>query len=292
MRNYPSFTFSLNNLLDFIFIFYFVGNDFLPCQRFINIYGNGANILFDNYIKCIVRYNNIVKITENEEIEFNIIALYYFIQLCTVSEYEEFTKLKETRNKDIYFKIEKLKKTYNSLPSEYEKELFKFENNGLTIYNYQNLNVLFEDYKFEFYRHFTNSIDNQKKIINSVCDEYLKTLKWNIEYYTFGCKDWRICYSYPISPFFDDLQNFIADNNLNINNYKLQVNKPLTSSIQLLLCIPRTYLRKYIPEIYKLITFKNGFMFPEKYKMDLSNQICLYKSIVLIPRIQLQFIFL
>lgn len=115
-------------------------------------------------------------------------------------------------------------------------------------------------------------------------------LKWNIEYYVLGCKDWLIYYPHNIAPFFSDLQSYIETNNLNINEYITEINKPVTSDIQLLLCIPRTYLRKYIPEIYKLINFRNGFMFPEKYKMDLTNQIYLYKSIVLIPKIQLQFI--
>ena len=68
------FNFSVNNLIDFIFIFFFIGNDFLPCQRFIDIYGTGINGLINNYIKCIIKYDGIIKI-RNNEIYFDILAL-------------------------------------------------------------------------------------------------------------------------------------------------------------------------------------------------------------------------
>ena len=176
------------------------------------------------------------------------------------------------------------------MSNEYEKDLYKFENNGLNISNYQNFNVSFDDYKFEYYKHFTTSIDNQKQVIDNICYDYLNTLKWNIEYYLFGCKDWLLYYPHKISPFFDDIQDFITTNNFNINNQKMNINNPVESNIQLLLCIPKKYLKLYIPEVYKLINIKNGFMFPDNYKMDLTNQMQLHKSIVLIPNININLV--
>lgn len=288
-KDNEQFIFSINNLIDFIFIFFFIGNDFLPCQRFIDIYGNGINGIINNYIKCIIKYNGIIKI-KNDEIYFDVLSLFYFIQLCTVSEYEEFNRIKENNNKDVYYRIEKLKRIYNNMSNDYEKELYKFENNGLNISNYQNFNVSFDDYKFEYYKHFTTSIDNQKQIIDNMCYDYLNTLKWNIEYYLFGCKDWLLYYPHKISPFFDDIQNFITTNNFIINNCKTVINVPIDSNIQLLLCIPKKYLKLYIPEVYKLINIKNGFMFPDNYKMDLTNQMQMHKSIVLIPNININLV--
>ena len=130
--NKPEFNFSLNNLVDLIFIFFFIGNDFLPCQRFLNIYDNGVDLLLKNYISTISKYESIT-IVNNSDINYNILAFYYFIQLCTITENEEFQKIKESRNRDIYFKIEKLKRVFNNMTDEYEKELFRFENNNLSI---------------------------------------------------------------------------------------------------------------------------------------------------------------
>lgn len=288
-KDNEQFIFTINNLVDFIFIFFFIGNDFLPCQRFIDIYGNGINDLINNYVKCVIKYNNIISILDND-INFNVLALFYFIQLCTVSEYEEFKRVKDNNNKDIYFRIDKLKKKYNNMSNGYDKDIYKFENNNLTITNYQNLNVSFDDYKFEYYNHFTNSIDNQKQIIDNICKEYLCMLKWNIEYYLFGCKDWLLYYPYKISPFFEDIQNFITTNNFIINNQKMNINNPVKSDIQLLLCIPKKYLKSYIPEVYKLINIRNGFMFPDNYTIDLTNQMQLHKSVILIPNINIDLI--
>ena len=60
----------------------------------------------------------------------------------------KFNKIKENNNKDVYYRIEKLKRICNNMSNEYEKDLYKFENNGLNISNYQNFNVSFDDYKF------------------------------------------------------------------------------------------------------------------------------------------------
>ena len=70
----------------------------------------------------------------------------------------------------------------------------------------------------------------------------------------------------------------------------MNINNPVESNIQLLLCIPKKYLKLYIPEVYKLINIKNGFMFPDNYKMDLTNQMQLHKSIVLIPNININLV--
>lgn len=281
--NNPTFQFTKNNLIDFIFICFFIGNDFLPCQRFVDIYKNGLDTLINNYISTLSEdYDSIIKLN-NQNIEFDVLALFKFLQLCTLSEYEEFNKLQQTRNKDIYFKIEKLKQKYNNMSDEYEKELFKFENNGLTISNYQNLYCSFDDYKFEYYKHFTNSISDQKQTINLICSDYLKMLKWNIDYYLFGCSDWFIFYKWSVSPMFCDLLNYVSTLNININQYPRIINEPLESKYQLLICIPKKYLRMYIPEVFKMINFKNAWMFPDNYEIDRTNQIHLYKSVVKIP---------
>lgn len=280
--NVPIFEFTENNLIDFIFICFFIGNDFLPCQRFVDIYENGLDTLINNYITTITEYHYIIKV-KGKNIEFNILALLNFLQLCTLSEYNEFIKLQQTRNKNIYFKIEKLKQKYNNLKDGYERELFKFENNNLTITNYQNLYCSFDDYQFEFYKHFTRSVNNQKQTINIICSDYLKMLKWNIEYYLFGCSDWLMFYKYSISPFFCDLLNYISSLNININQYPKIINKPIDSKYQLLLCIPKKYLKMYIPEVFKMINFKNAWLFPDNYEIDRTNQIHLYKSVVQIP---------
>lgn len=272
-----------NNIVDFIFICFFVGNDFLPSQKFINIYEDGIDVLIENYIKTLISYSCIININNNK-IDINILAFYKFIQLCALTEYNEYKYQNETNYKSLYFKAEKLKKIYNNLYG-YEKELFIF-NNSISKNHYLPLLNNFDDYRFEYYKHFINSV-NQQSIINNCCFEYLKMLKWNIEYYLFGPIDWQYYYGFPVAPFFHDLLNYLSTYNININEIKQNLNKPLSSNVQLLLCIPKCYLKKYIPKVYSLINYKNGYMFPNKYNVDRTDQLFLYKSIVLIPNIEL-----
>lgn len=278
------FEFNENNLIDFIFICLFIGNDFLPCQRFIDIYNEGLDLLISIYIKTVLEFKNIITLKE-DKLDFNILALYKFIQYSALSEYEEFTKAQENRNKNVFYKIMQLKRKYDNIPNLYEKEIFKFEHNNLNIKNFMDLSNSFDDYRFEVYRHFTKSVSDQKGTINKICEDYLLMLKWNIEYYLFGCIDWFIYYHYPISPFFTDLMNYISNNNVNINQYPKIINKPLNANTQLLICIPKKYLKLYIPEVFNMINIKNSWMFPDTYGIDRTNQIFLYKSYVMIPNV-------
>lgn len=236
------FTMSDNNIVDFIFICFMIGNDFLPCQKFINIYQNGLDILINNYIETLKSYTGLIKIKENKQIEINVLAFYKFIQLCTLSEYEEYKYQKETHYKSYYFRALKNKKTYDNL-SGYEKELYGYQN-ILSIDNFLPLQNNFDDYRFEFYNHYFKTTD-QKEVINNCCYEYLKMMKWNIEYYLFGPTDWLFSYNFPVSPLFFNILEFLTNYTFNFNNIKQVKNNCVSSEIQLNICIPDCYLEKY-----------------------------------------------
>ena len=286
-----------NIIIDFIFICFLVGNDFLPSQRFINIHERGIDELLECYIKCLSSNGFIVNIDQNNKITFNTIGFLKFIQLCSLIEYKNYNISKQYEDMNLNKKKKYFTCKYRNMDDGLDKDIFGFENllcdtNEKKEYNckYLSLNSDFDNYKFEYYVHFLNSINNQKTVVIKLCNDYITTLIWNIKYYLAGDYSWRWFYKYPVCPFLSDLLKYVNTNNIILNNYKFLSDTSVSNNQQLLLCIPKKYLRQYLPNIYNLINKENGYMFPEKFYIDTTDQLFIYKSIVKIPNINIKLI--
>jgi 5'-3' exonuclease len=289
-----NFVKSDNIIIDFIFICFLVGNDFLPSQRFINIHEKGIDELLDCYIQCLKTNGFIIKINENNKISFDSIVFLKFIQLCSLIEFKNYKISKQTANINLNKKIRLFTLRYDNMNEGLDKDIYGFENllcktndKRDYYYNFLSYNNNFDNYKFEYYTYFLHSINNQKTTVDKVCDDYIKTLIWNIKYYLSEDYNWRWFYKYPICPFLSDLLKYLNTNNIILNNYTFLKDDSLNNKQQLLLCIPKKYLKSYLPNIYNLINFENGFMFPEKFYIDTTDQLFIYKSIVKIPIIDM-----
>ena len=81
--------------------------------------------------------------------------------------------------------------------------------------------------------------DNVKIIVR----EYCKTIKWILEYYMYGCKDWQYYYEYNFSPLLVDLNRYMIGTDLQ-HEFK-DVNAIETDDL-LNMIIPEEYLKKII----------------------------------------------
>jgi 5'-3' exonuclease len=263
---------------DFVFVCYFIGNDFLPHLPSIDIKNGGLDHLiniyqeiYDELQESIVFGNKL----NNKFIRKLIIRLahkenYYFTNIFP-------------RNKEYY-----LKKTCPiSITDEYEKELWAFENlKNIDIYDPIKLGYDYPElWKYRYYEHYFGATYYQEKLVTSISYQYLDGLRWVFEYYFNKCVSWSWQYEYVVGPFISDIANYV--HNVDFNNIKFKLSKPLEPHVQLLLVIPPQY--KYmLPEKYQKYMEILVDLFPERIALDYINKDYHWKCIPRLPIVNLE----
>jgi 5'-3' exonuclease len=284
---------------DFIFLCYLLGNDFLPHLPSINIKKNGLNFLLDVYSDIFVKTNTfLLHYNSKKKIKINYIILTEIFRQCAIKESYFFTNIlqKETElNK---------KKTFPLEYTEYQKEIWKFENIK---------NIIIEDniklgignpneWKFRYYynyfknlKHYklenTKNINEISHLINNLCKNYMEGLKWVTKYYFEGCSSWLWQYKYTHAPFISDLYQYL-NNNQEIN-IKFKKDKPITPCIQLLSVLPPNCYKELPKNYQKIILDEKSsikYMFPnvESIEIDYINKTLLWECIPLIPYLNIE----
>jgi 5'-3' exonuclease len=256
-----------NNTLinDYIFICFFIGNDFIQHTPSINIRYNGLEDLLDIYNKLSDKYNGLyylTDITKNEII--NMKNFKEFIYELSLNENDRLKKIlnirrrQEKKFKSIYHKNKDNIRIINHKPIIFrsvEKKIFINLDDWRKKYYMETIfHIVYNEKVYPIYE----PILNFK--IKDMCKNYLESLKWTLHYYLRGCIAWRFSYKYYYAPSFVDVYNYLKD--IEIINIKLD-NKPYSCSEQLNMVLPK--------ESFNLIKDKdkikiNENMYPEKVK--------------------------
>ena len=233
----------INRVYDYIFICFFLGNDFMPHFPAINIRTGGVDKMLNAYKNVIGESNE--NLTNGKKIFWkNVIKLVKFL----ADNEEEFIK-SEIKLRD---KLSKRKlqdetpedkyKKFDSIPI-YERSLEKyinpFNNNWKEIY-----------YKTLFH------LDPDEKRIEQICINYLEGLEWTMKYYTTGCADWRWSYKYSYPPLLTDLIHFIPyyDTEFIENKHP----SPVSDLVQLCYVLPKESLQLLPKDLYEKLIKKHG----------------------------------
>lgn len=221
-----------NRIYDYIFLCFFLGNDFMPHFPSVNIRSGGINKLINAYKSTIGGTNE--NLTNGKKIFWkNVRKLVQFL----ANNEEEFikieTKLRDRREKitipDITFE-DKIKKL-DSLPV-YERSLEKYINPYKSIWQTRYYTSLFNI-----------EIDDKRR--QQICINYLEGLEWTMKYYTSGCPDWRWCYNYNYPPLFSDLIHYIPFFDCEFVENKTQ--NPVSELVQLCYVLPKKSL-SFLPQ--------------------------------------------
>ncbi len=224
---------------DYIFVCFFLGNDFISHTPTINLRYDGLNVLMDVYKRLCERYFGNFYLTDlNDPDILNIPALKLFIQELSLREEDRMKKIlhirdkQERKYKNIYKNtndIKKLEELANHKPVlERTDERRIFNNMKYWKTNYY--------MKYIFDRCYSPPYEDILKCkIDSMCNDYLQSLYWCIHYYLRGCISWRYSYDYYTAPCFSDLYDTI------VNIDKIIVEKdnlPYTPLEQLKMVLP------------------------------------------------------
>tara|TARA_B110000208_G_scaffold121427_1_gene148264 strand:- start:271 stop:1965 length:1695 start_codon:yes stop_codon:yes gene_type:complete len=257
---------------DFIFLCFFLGNDFLPHLPTISLYtpdkkkmNNGLDLLLYCYSESFKIYNDYIikiiddKIIFNKDMIVNILDnLILFEKEYLINEY----------------KHKKYFRRYNG-NDPYERELYKINNLQFKIIN--NINLGKDDeklWKYRYYNKYYNTDDNLENTLHDACNEYFKGLVWNSYYYFKKCISWTWFYKFNHGPFLSDLRTYIKF--FDFNNTKFIMNKPLKPLEQLLCVLPPQYAF-LLPKSYKFLTLNTNspiiHLYPRDFELDM-----LYKN--------------
>ena len=267
---------------DFIFICYFLGNDFLPHIPSIDISIGGMNIIIDAYVDAYVSLDeHIIKI--EPKLKINMLFLQYFLKYLSNKENYYFSKILPD-----YMRKVKNRKCHFSDPYDIEK---------WEIENLMNIKVIDpiklgvgnkKEWKYRYYNHHFK-IDDVDSLRDNICYEYIRGLKWVITYYFHGCISWSWQFTYSHGPFISDLyyyiRNCITEGN-DINDFKI-VDEGYLSPCQQLLAVLPPECENILPESYKFLVKKSSSpiidFYPVVVHIDRINMYKDYKCHPIIP---------
>jgi len=230
-----------NRIYDYIFLCFFLGNDFMPHFPAVNIRTGGIDKMLQAYKATIG--NTDENLTDGKNIFWkNVRKLVQFLADNEVDFLKQEHKIRDRREKHKLPDITPEEKLNNfiNLPT-FERSVEKF------------INPYKDNWQKRYYKSlFDIEIDEYRS--QQICTNYLEGLEWTMKYYTSGCPDWRWCYNYNYPPLLCDLIRFIPYFNTEFVKHKEE--QPVNELVQLCYVLPRQSLQ-FLPEkLYRALINK------------------------------------
>lgn len=185
---------------DYVFLCFFLGNDFLPHFPSLNIRTHGIPMLLDIYAENLGKYNDRYFISNKNTIQWKYVKIY--VKELAKREHSfllaEYSLRKKNDNREWKNDTEKDREyVFNSLPI-----IYRAEENYICPSE-----KMWEERYYQSLFHLEKTENN----IKNICNNYLEALEWVYYYYSNDCKNWKWTYEYHYPPLLIDLQNYIPD---------------------------------------------------------------------------------
>lgn len=249
-NNFSSNSSNNDSCCNYIFLCFFLGNDFLPHFPALNIRTNGIKNLNSTYVD-VIKDNDLI---EDNKLNWN--AIKKFIYNLSIKEEEYIIDEYNTRSK--------LKnKRFNPEDKKYLEERF----NNLPILDMKTEEYI-DPYKPNWQHRYYDklfNIDYDNELIKNICINYLEGLEWTFKYYNSGCPDWRWYYKYNYPPLLEDLVKYIPSFNTTlIENKKFD---PIHEYTQLSYVLPKKSLYLLPKKIHNFLLNNYDHLYGEDFKI-------------------------
>jgi 5'-3' exonuclease len=238
-----------NRIYDYIFMCFFLGNDFMPHFPSLNIRTGGIDKMLNAYKETIGNTNE--NLTDGKKIFWkNVRKVISFLADKEEVMIQNEMKLR-TKKEKIFYPVdtpENIQKKFDALPS-YERELEKYINPFKTGWQQRYYKTLFK-------------INYNEERIKQISMNYIEGLEWTMKYYTTNCPDWRWCYHYHYPPLLSDLLKVMPYFETEIISF--QKVKPVSALVQLCYVVPKPSLTLLPKVLYDTIILNHD----EWYKTD------------------------
>lgn len=275
------FSYDKHIINDFILIGFIVGNDFLGKIQMFMYLEDGLDKMLDIYQELIVETDNNFYITDNGNINYKNLSLF-------------FNRIAE--NEEEYLASQGIMKVNEKLINHTLLRHVKITSNGIVEFDYIRYR---RDYYIKALKHHVN-IDNIdiEQFITTMCIDYLKCISWVFKYYTNTLVSWRFQYGWHYPPLMIDISStltkLINDNNINILEL-FDLGEPTIPFVQLLCVLPEKSNNLLPDHLKKLINDKtsplhNQGYYPQNFDIDMEGVHAEYAGIALLPFVDINFI--
>ena len=242
---------------DYVFLCFFLGNDFLPHFPAMNIRTHGISCLLDFYRFYIGNYQDRFLISKTSgKIQWKNVSI--LINEIAKKEHELLINEYFVRNKFD-------KRTYTVETPKEKEEVFQ---NAPIIFREEEKYICPDEPMWEnrYYKRLFHCKRNGENI-KQICNNYLEGLEWVFKYYSDGCPDWRWKYNYNYPPLFSDLCKYIPHFEMDfISNKTHMSNTPFSKLVQLCYVMPKSNLELLPQNICKFLINNYPELYPEQYE--------------------------
>ncbi len=258
-----------NRMLDYVFLCFFLGNDFLPHFPSLNIRTNGIQRLLDVYNETIGNKQETFLLTQTTPQKINWNQLHIFIKALAGHEHtfilQEYALRKKWDSRG--------PRSYKTKTSE--ERLTLLQDSPILFRQEETYICPKENYWEDRYYQRLLSHDQtnlEKDDINKICINYLEGLEWVLTYYLEGCVDWKWKYNFNYPPLLKDLVQIVPKIPTTFF-YKIGNTKPFKNSTQLIYVLPPNLHKTVLPEATLNIiqTKYSQFFLPCETQKDLET---------------------
>jgi 5'-3' exonuclease len=243
---------------DYVFICFFLGNDFLPHFPAMNIRTHGIHALLDVYRKYIGNDPNRFLISpKTGKIVWKSVRI--FVNEIAKREYDFLLKEYDVREKAA-------RRTWQETTDKEREEIL---DNMPLIYRADEQYIAPREPAWEsrYYKILFDGMKHTSEHMKIVSNHYLEGLEWVYRYYTDECADWRWKYPYRYPPLFVDLVKYIP--HLDTVFIAPNENKPFEPEQQLAYVLPRSMIETLLPnQVAQNILKKHPDGYPTDYRFQ------------------------
>jgi 5'-3' exonuclease len=271
---------------DFIFMCYFLGNDFLPHIPSLDIHRDGIESLivaWSETMREIVIDNNKLVYLLNEKKDLQGKTLKK-VNTDFINKF--INKLATTEENILRDNFGKGRKRMKCDGTPYEQEVFKIENLQFKINDPIGLGSDSPDkWRERYYNHYWDvKPDELEEFSEKLVRHYIIGIKWVTQYYFDKCPSWDWYYPFEHPPFISDIAKYL--NKIDINKMKFTIGKPLKPFMQLLAVLPPQSNYLLPMNLKKLVLNQNSsiaFMYPIEFEQDFINKNKYWMAIPKLP---------
>jgi 5'-3' exonuclease len=242
MKNFNKANITENVIKDYMFMCFFLGNDFLPHFPAVNIRTLGIHILMNAYKEVLGSSKK--TIIQHNKIQWSVLSKIVEV----LSENEHDNLLREHTSREKLSKRQYPCKTYEEQMEKYNK--IPITNREIEEY----INPTQRGWEKRYYDKLIHC-DNNKHNVKKICINYLEGIEWTFNYYSGNQIDWNWKYNYHYPPLLKDLKKYIPHWNYDILNIETPKND-INEYIQLAYVLPKEKLH-YLPPKYHYKLLEN-----------------------------------
>jgi len=171
-------------LYDYIFLMFFLGNDFLPHFPALNLRTRGLDTLLETYRSVMGKDD---RLYDGQTIYWK--KVHFFLNAVAAKEAKEFSREYVERGK---MKVDDAPDNVPLLRRELEHYV----------------NPLEQGWEHRYYTALLQT-DPTPSAVQAICSDYFVSLAWNVQYYSNECPSWDVSYKHMYPPLLKDLARHV-----------------------------------------------------------------------------------